>query len=129
MKDKFRNAGNNFLHGGGKSAGGGSGGGANGAQVHQRSGQNTSRDLAEGESRMLNETSNPNFQNATRFDEATQSNVRMTRSEYYTEKSEQGKSVGNRVALDMMVAAEKKEQAKAAKQALPDNLTGGRRET
>ena len=59
---------------------------------------------------MLNETSNPNFQNATRFDEATQSNVKMTRSEYYNEKSEQGKSVGNRVALDMMVAAEKKEQ-------------------
>ena len=53
----------------------------------------------------------------------------MTRSEYYNEKSEQGKSVGNRVALDMMVAAEKKEQAKAAKQALPDNLTGGRRES
>lgn len=129
LKDKFRNAGNNFLHGGGKSAGSGSGGGANGAQAHQRSGQNTSRDLAEGESRTLNETSNPNFQNATRFDEATQSNVRMTRSEYYNEKSEQGKSVGNRVALDMMVAAEKKEQAKAAKQALPDNLTGGRRES
>ena len=67
--------------------------------------------------------------NASRFDEPTQSNVRMTRSEYYNEKSEQEKSVENRVALDMMVATEKKEQAKAAKQALPDNLTGGKRES
>lgn len=46
--------------------------------------------------------------NASRFDEATQSNVRMTRSECFTEKSEQGKSVGNRVALDMMVPPRRK---------------------
>lgn len=38
-------------------------------------------------------------------------------------------SVGKRVALDMMVATEKKEQAKDAKQVLPDNLTGGKRES
>ena len=38
-------------------------------------------------------------------------------------------SVGNRVALDMMAAAEKKEQAKDANQALTDNLTGGRRKS
>ena len=94
-----------------------------------RTALDSTRNLTEGESRTLNETSNPNFQNARRFDEATQSNVRMTRSEYYNEKSDQGKSVGNLVALDMMVAAEKKEQAKAAKQALPDNLTGRKRES
>lgn len=84
LKDKVRNAGNNFLHGGGKTGhGGGSGGGA---QAHQRSGQNTSRELGPEDSRTLNNTSKPTFQGATKFDTATQNNVNMTQKEFYDEK-------------------------------------------
>lgn len=53
LKDKVRSAGNNFLHGGGKAVPGG------GTQAHQRSGQNTSRELEPEDSRTLNNTSNP----------------------------------------------------------------------
>lgn len=56
LKDKVRSAGNNFLHGGGKAGPGGHGGGA---QAHQRSGKNTSRELGPEDSRTLNNTSNP----------------------------------------------------------------------
>lgn len=87
LKDKVRSSGNNFLHGGGKSGPGGHGGGSGGGvQAHQRSGQNISRDLGPEDSRTLNNTSNPIFQGATKFDTATQSNVNMTRKEFYDEK-------------------------------------------
>jgi len=119
--DKIHNAGNNFLHGGGKSSGGHGSGTGNGAQAHQRSGQNTSHNLGPDDSRTLNNFSNPNFQNATRFDEATQSLTNMRRSEYYSEKWDQGKNIGSNVALDMMVKAEKKQRTPTP---LPDNLTG-----
>lgn len=126
LKDKFKNAGNNFLHGGGKGAGGHGGtGGSNGAQAHQRSGQNTSRELGPTDSRTLNNTSNPKFQTATRFDTATQSNVNMTRSEFYDEKRKQGQNIGNNVAIDMMDAAEKKQQAQKKDTNLSDKLTDG----
>ena len=126
LKDKFRNAGNNFMHGGTKS--GSSGGtGSGGTQAHQRSGQNTSRDLGADESRTLNNTSNPKFQNATRFDEKTQSNVNMTHKEFFDEKAAQGKNIGNNVAQKMMEEAEKKKQAQVKDSSLPDNLTGGER--
>lgn len=77
-------------HGGGGGAGGGS-------QAHQRSGQNTSRELGPEDSRTLNNTSKPTFQGATKFDTATQSNVNMTRKEFYDEKRDQGKNIGNAV--------------------------------
>lgn len=126
LKDKFKSAGNNFLHGGGKGAGGHGGGSAgNGAQAHQRSGQNTSRELGPNDSRTLNNTSNPSFQGATKFDTATQSNVNMTRKEFYDEKREQGKNIGENAALDMLAAAEKKQQAKQKDTSLSDKLTEG----
>lgn len=112
-------AGNNFLHGGGKAVPGG------GTQAHQRSGQNTSRELGPEDSRTLNNTSNPTFQGATKFDTATQSNVNMTRKEFYDEKRDQGKNIGNTVALNMMIAAEKKEQAMKKNTSLGDKLTDG----
>ena len=126
LKDKVRSAGNNFLHGGGKAGPGGHGGGTGGgAQAHQRSGQNTSRELGPEDSRTLNNTSNPTFQGATKFDTATQSNVNMTRKEFYDEKRDQGKNIGNTVALNMMTAAEKKEQAMKKDTSLGDKLTDG----
>lgn len=126
MKDKIQNAGNNFLHGGGSGKGGGMGG-PNGSQAHQRSGQNTSRDLAEGESRTLNNYSNPKFQNATRFDEATQSNVNIRTKEFLQEKHAQGKNIGQEAALKEMEKAEKKQNKRTEKSKLPENLTGGER--
>lgn len=138
LKDKVRSAGNNFLHGGGKAGPGGHGGGAGGgAQAHQRSGQNTSRELGTEDSRALNNTSNPTFQgavnvhgtaakiNSARKDTANQSNVNMTRKEFYDEKRDQGKNIGNTVALNMMTAAEKKEQAMKKDTSLGDKLTDG----
>ena len=126
LKDKFKNAGNNFMHGVAKS-GGGSGGGSGGTQAHQRSGQNSSGRVGPGDSRTLNDTSNPKFQNATRFDEKTNSNVNMTHKEFFDEKSAQGKNIGNNVALKMMEEAEKKQQAQKVQTTLPDNLTGEER--
>jgi len=124
LKDKVRSSGNNFLHGGGKSGPGGHGDGSGGGvQAHQRSGQNISRELGSEDSRTLNNTSNPTFQGATKFDTATQSNVNMTRKEFYDEKRDQGKNIGNTVALNMMTAAEKKEQAKKKDTCLGDKLT------
>lgn len=126
LKDKVRSAGNNFLHGGGKADPGGHGGGSgSGAQAHQRSGQNTSRELRPEDSRTLNNTSNPTFQGAIKFDTANQSNVNMTRKEFYDEKRDQGKNIGNTVALNMMTAAEKKEQAMKKDTSLGDKLTNG----
>lgn len=122
--DKVRNAGNNFLHGGGKSSGGHGGSSSGGAQAHQRSGQNTSHNLGPGDSRTLDNFSNPNFQNATKYDEATSSLKNMTRSEYYSEKWDQGKNIGTNIAIRQMELAEKKQQAKAEKSKLPDSLTG-----
>ena len=127
LKDKVRSAGNNFLHGGKKAGPGGPGmGGAScGTQAHQRSGQNTSRDLGPEDSRTLNKTSNPAFQRATKFDAATQSNINMTRKEFYDEKRSQGQNIGNDVALNMMTAAEKKQQAQKKDTSLGDKLTDG----
>ena len=129
LKDKFKNAGNNFLHGGGNKggAGGGSGSGP-GAQAHQRSGQNTSRDLGPDDSRTLNTTSNPHFKSATKFDPTTSQNVNLTLKEHMSEKALQGKMIGDDVALKMMESAEKKEQAQTKDNSLPDNLTGGERQ-
>ncbi len=121
VSDKIQNAGNNFLHGGGKGSGGHGGGSSGGAQAHQRSGQNTSHNLGPGDSRTLNNNSNPNFQTATRYDEATQSLTNMRRSEFYSEKWDQGKNIGSDIALKMMVESEKKKKSPAK---LPDNLTG-----
>ena len=120
-------AGNNFLHEGGKAGPGGHGGGSGGggAQAHQRNGQNTSRELGPEDSRTLNNTSNPKFQGATKFDTATQSNVNMTRKEFYDEKRSQGANIGNKVALDLMTAAEKKQQAQKKDTSLGDKLTDG----
>jgi len=73
----------------------------------------------------LNNTSNPTFQGATKFDTATQSNVNMTRKEFYDEKLDQGKNIGNTVALNMMTAAEKKEQSMKKDTSLGDKLTDG----
>lgn len=130
LKDKFKNAGNNFLHGGngGKRGMAGSGGGMSGNQAHQRSGQNTSREIGKDDSRTLNQTSNPHFQNATKFDSATQSSVNMTRKEFYDEKRQQGANIGNSTALKVMEKAEKKQQQQKKDSALPENLTGNERE-
>ena len=125
LKDKFRNAGNNFLHGGGKTSGSHGGNSGNGAQAHQRSGQNTSRELGPDDSRTLNNTSNPKFQGATKFDSATQSSVNMTRNEFYDEKRNQGASIGNDVARKMMESAEAKQQAQKKDTSLSDKLTDG----
>lgn len=122
--DKIHNAGNNFLHGGGKSAGGHGSGSGTGSQAHQRSGQNTNHNLNPGESRTLNNFSNPSFKNATKYDEATSSLVNMTRKEWYGEKFNQGQNIGSKAALDVMTAAEKKETAPSTSSALPDKLTG-----
>lgn len=127
IKDKIQNAGNNFLHGGGSGNSSGGTGGMNGAQAHQRSGQNSSRDLAEGESRTLNSHSNPKFQNATRYDEATQSNVNMRTKEFLSEKYSQGKTIGQEVALKEMAKAEKRQNRQKMNEKLPENLTGGER--
>ncbi len=130
--DKIQNAGNNFLHGGGKGSGSHGGGSSGGAQAHQRSGQNTSHNLGPGDSRTLNNHSNPNFQTATRYDEATQSLTNMRRSEFYTEKWDQGKNIGSDVALKMMKLTEKNSSRKIQKNIqnkLPDNLTGNERKT
>lgn len=126
LRDKFKNAGNNFLHGSKKGTTGGSGG-SSGTQAHQRSGQNTDRSLQNGESRTLNNTSNPNFQTATKFDPKTQSNVNMTRGEFYSEKREQGANIGNNIALEMMEKAEQKQQAQKKDTSLPDKLTNNER--
>lgn len=130
LKDKFKNAGNNFLHGGngGKHGMAGSGGGMSGNQAHQRSGQNTSRELGKDDSRTLNQTSNPHFQNATKFDSATQSSVNMTRKEFYDEKRQQGANIGNSTSLKVMEKAEKKQQQQKKDSAIPENLTGNERE-
>lgn len=127
LKDKFKNAGNNFLHGGKKGTASGGAGGSSGSQAHQRSGQNTDRSLQEGQSRTLNNTSNPKFQTATKFDPQTQSNVNMTRGEFYSEKREQGVNIGNNVALEMMEKAEKKQQAQKKNTSLPNKLTDNER--
>ena len=50
---------------------------------------------------------------------------RMTRKEFYDEKRDQGRNIGNTVALNMMTAAEKKEQAKKKDTSLGDKLTDG----
>ena len=73
----------------------------------------------------MNNTSNPKFQGATKFDTATQSSVNMTRKEFYDEKRSQGANIGNKVALDMMTAAEKKQQAQKKDTSLGDKLTDG----
>ena len=73
----------------------------------------------------MNNTSNPTFQGATKFDTATQSNVNMTRKEFYDEKRSQGQNIGNNVALDLMTAAEKKQQVKQKDTSLGDKLTDG----
>ena len=106
----------------------GSGGGMSGNQAHQRSGQNTSRELGKDDSRTLNQTSNPHFQNATKFDSATQSSVNMTRKEFYDEKRQQGANIGNSAALKVMEKSEKKQQQQKKASALPENLTGNERE-
>ena len=49
----------------------------------------------------------------------------MTRKEFYDEKRDQGKNIGNTVALNMMTAAEKKEQAMKKDTSLGDKLTNG----
>ena len=98
-------------------------GGSSGTQVHQRSGQNTDKSLQNGESRTLNNTSNPNFQTATKFDPKTQNNVNMTRGEFYSEKREQGSNIGNNIALEIMEKAEQKQQAQNKDTSLPDKLT------
>jgi len=54
-----------------------------------------------------------------------QSNVNMTRKEFYDEKREQGANIGNQAALDMMAAAEKKQQAQKKDTSLADKLTDG----
>lgn len=63
--------------------------------------------------------------NSARKAAATQSNVNMTRQEFYDEKRDQGKNIGNTVALNMMTAAEKKEQAMKKETSLGDKLTDG----
>ena len=128
LKDKFKNTGNNFLHGGGKSGTGGLGGGSNGSQAHQRSGQNTSRELGPNDSRTLNTTSHPKFENATKFDSATQSSVNMTRKEFYDEKRNQGADIGSAQAIKFMENAERKQQQqKKDDTSLPENITGNKR--
>ena len=127
LKDKFKNAGNNFLHGGKKAGFGGTGGGTGGSQAHQRSGQNTSRELGASDSRTLSTTSNPKFQSATKFDSATQSSVNMTRKEFYDEKRKQGADIGNAQALKFMEKAEQKQQKQKKDTSLPENLTGNER--
>lgn len=49
----------------------------------------------------------------------------MTRKEFYDEKRDQGKNIGNTVALNMMIAAEKKEQVMKKETSLGDKLTEG----
>ena len=66
--------------------------------------------MQNGESRTLNNTSNPNFQTATKFDPKNQSNVNMTRGEFYSEKREQGANIENNITLEMMEKAEQKQQ-------------------
>ena len=57
----------------------------------------------------MNNFSNPNFKNVTKYDEATSSSHNMTCSEYYySEKWDQGKNIGTDVALNMMSKDEKK---------------------
>lgn len=124
LKDKVHSLGNNFLHGGGKGAGGFGGGAGNGAKAHQRNGQNTNRELDKDASRLLDNNSNPSFKGATKFDEKTQSNVNMTRKEFYDEKREQGENIGKEYLQKM---AEKKQQAPKKGESLPDNLTGEER--
>lgn len=109
LKDKFRNAGNNFLHGGSSSGGSGGGGKGIGPQAHQRSGQNTNPNIMPGDSRTINTTSNPKFQNATIYDPGTQSNINMTRKQFYEEKKQQGEDIGNEV-LKKMDEKKKKDQ-------------------
>ena len=128
LKDKVQNMGNSFLHGGGKGgSGGGGASGSPGSSAHQRSGQKSRIELPEGESRTLNASSNPHFQSATRFDRDTNSFVAMRTSEFLAEKKSQGEGVGKAAAERVMAAAEKKSQAKAASEALPDSLTGSSR--
>ena len=127
LKDKFHNAGNNFLHGDGKKGNSGAGSGGHGSQAHQRNGQNSSRDLPQGASRTLSDTSNPTFKNATRYDEATGQNVNMTRNEFYAEKRSQGKNIGMDVALDLMEKAKDKNQVQKKDSSLGESLTGGER--
>lgn len=129
LKDKFHNAGNNFLHGGGKNGHGGASGGGGGAQAHQQSGQNTSRELGPDDSRTLNTTSNPKFQTATKFDEKTQQLRNMTTKEFVDEKKSQGQTIGQDIALKMMNDAEAKNQVQNKGSELPDNLTGGQRQS
>lgn len=108
--DQIHNEGNNFLHGGGKNSRSHKINSGNGSQAYQRSGQKTSHNLSSGASRTINNFSNPNFQNATRFDEDTQSLTNMRRSEFYSEKREQGKNIGSNVALEIMDKAEKEQK-------------------
>jgi len=124
LRDRFRNAGNNFLHGGSKGGHGGSSGSGN--QAFQRSGQNTSRELGPEDSRTLNNTSNPKFQSATKFDPATGGLINMSHSEWKEEKQSQGKSQGEQAALAML-AAEEKTQTPKKDSSLPENLTGNER--
>ena len=126
LKDKFKSAGNNFLHGGPQKGGAGGGGGS-GSQAYQRSGQNTSRELGPNDSRTLNNTSNPKFQNATKYDAATGGLTNMRHSEWINEKKSQGTAQGQEVALNYMKAAEAKNAKKDT--SLPSNLTGQERAT
>lgn len=51
----------------------------------------------------------------------------MTLKEFNNEKKNQGAMIGNDVALNMKLAAEKKEQKKNVDTSLPNNLTGKER--
>ena len=48
----------------------------------------------------------------------------MKGCKYYSEKWHQEKKIGKNIAIRQMELAEKKQQAKAEKSKLPDNLTG-----
>ena len=53
----------------------------------------------------------------------------MTTKEFMDEKKSQGQTIGQDIALKMMNDAEAKNQVQNKESELPDNLTGGQRQS
>ena len=104
--------------GSGGSAGGGSSGG--GSTLNRQNGQGSTQ---EHKGETLSTSSNPNFKNATKYDEKTGQQRHMTGKEFREEKFAQGKELGLQV-LAKQEAKEKRKAAKAANKGLGSTLTG-----
>lgn len=102
---------------------GGGGGGAAGSSAYGQTGQGSGEHKGE----ILNNTSNPNFKSATKYDEKTGQQRHMTAKEFRDEKRQQGRNIAAKMIERANAKKVENSDDGGSDNSLPDSLTGNER--